>query len=134
MRDHEEFEKAIRVTRDLINTDRIRQTNIKMCMGYKYDEITREPALPVIMAALGPEQKITNDEIEKMMETLGVDKDGMIKTKKVKKHKHPDPTLIKNYLFNKTKGEFQQRQAVELEAGKSLIDAVAKAGILNASD
>ena len=66
------------------------------------------------------------------MEQFGADEDGMMITKKVRKHKHPDAGLIKHYLHNKSHGEFVMGEKIELEAGKSLVDIMAKVGI-NAS-
>ena len=58
----------------------------------------------------------------------------MIITRKVTKEMPGDAGLIKHYLHNKSGGEFQARQAVELEAGKSFIDVIAKVMAENGSD
>ncbi len=126
MKDHADFKKAVTDARDVVNLDQVKKSNLKRCLGYKYTEVTREPGFDKIMKAIGKKKGVTTAKVKEILKELCCDADGMIITKKVTKHMPGDGALIKNYLFNKSGGEFQQRQAVELEAGKSLVDVMAK--------
>lgn len=126
MKDHPDFKKAVTDAKDVVNLDQVKKSNLKRCVGYSYDEQISTHLTAAIREEILEQEGGDEEKAVKRIAGLKRDKDGLIVVRKTKKHMPGDGALIKNYLFNKSDGEFQQRQAVELEAGKSLVDIMAK--------
>jgi hypothetical protein len=126
MKDHPDFAKTVIDVKDVVNLDLVKKSNLKRCLGYSYDEQISTHMTSAIKAMILEEEGGNKEKAAKRIASLKKDRDGLIIVRKTKKHMPGDGALIKNYLFNKSDGEFQQRQAVELEAGKTLVDIMAK--------
>jgi len=97
-KDHPEFKAALKRGKDQFDTEVVEKAFLKRCVGFSYNETTREPMITKVLNADG-----TQEEVYKMAVT-----------KRVRKFVTPDAKGCMDWLTNRAPDRWKKSKHVEI--------------------